>query len=83
MTKEEAWFCLCSIPDMDSFRMQRFVSLFDDVRDLFSEDLSDLDTGELFSHAFFATMLEAIRNRDRVPEQMKKMLDKGIRFVSI
>ncbi|MBR5658891.1 MAG: DNA-processing protein DprA [Lachnospiraceae bacterium] len=83
MTKEEAWFCLCSIPDMDSFRMQRFVSLFDDVRELFSEDLSELDTGELFSHAFFATMLAAIRNQDRIPEQMKKLEEKGIRFVSI
>ena len=58
--------------------------VFNDICEVLSEILhSNILVISKKGHAFFATMLEAIRNRDRVPEQMKKMLDKGIRFVSI
>jgi len=66
--------------------MQRFVSLFSDVRELFAADLeklADLDTGEFFTHAFFAKMTETIKNQGEIPAKLKKETERGIRFISI
>ncbi|MBO4477541.1 MAG: DNA-processing protein DprA [Lachnospiraceae bacterium] len=83
MTKEEAWYCLCNVQEMDSFRMLRFVSCFSDVREIFTEDLSEMDTGEILAHDLFARMLDVIRRQGEFLYDRLKKEERGIRFVSI